>query len=136
MFLLGNTICCLSLLSPSANSVSGNMSSFMNTHITYLCVYGNIFGVSMTNSDITNRYIHKTVQDFYCKSNEVLSDFKHVTCVVKTQLLSSYCLDANGSQSWLFTLNLLTFFVVSWRITIRNVYLLPFKTHFSIFRHD
>ena len=70
-------------------------------HIKYVatCTF---LRCSITNSDISNRNIRKTIKSFYCKSNEVLSDFKHLTRVVKAQLLSSYCLDANASQLWPF----------------------------------
>ena len=99
------------------------MLLFMNTHIKYVttCIF---MGFSIRNNDITNSNIQKTVQSFYCKSSEVFSYFRHVTPVVKEQLLSSYCLYVYGSQLWHFndkSVNLF-FDVVAWSRTIRKLW--------------
>ena len=57
--------------------------------------------------DISDRNIPQSVQKLYRRSNEVMSDFKSLSRNVKSQLFSTFCLDAYGSQLWLFLITLL-----------------------------
>ena len=53
----------------------GKRLSFMNDNIEYLssCTF---LGITISNSDVSDRHILQSVRRFYCKSNEVLYDFK------------------------------------------------------------
>ena len=44
-------------------------------------------GMSISDNDVTDRYIPKSAQRFYRKANEVLSDFKSLTRDTKSKLL-------------------------------------------------
>ena len=87
--------------SPCPTCLPGKMLSFMNADVSYVskCTF---LGMSISDNDITDRYIQRSAQCFYRKANEVLSDFKSLTRDTKSKLLSSYCLDAYGSQLWPF----------------------------------
>ena len=50
------------------------------------------------SADINDKNISGTVQNLYYKANSVLYDFKYVSSDVKSRLLSTYCLDAYGSN--------------------------------------
>ena len=55
-------------------------------------------GISITNNDVTDHNISKTSRKFYHKVNQVMNDFNYLYRNIKSQLLSSYCLHAYGSQ--------------------------------------
>ena len=55
---------------------------------------------------------------------QFMNDFKYLYRNIKSQLLSSYCLDAYGSQLWPFYEE--SFYVVAWRRTIRKFVLRKF----------
>ena len=52
---------------------------------------------------------------------------------IKSQLLSSYCLDAYGSQLWPFYDKSVKSCYVAWRRTIRKLWALPNTTHCKYF---
>ena len=56
-------------------------------------------GIKMSR-DITDRHIYYVVHSFYRKSIEMFLDFAEVTSDVKSSLLSTYCMDAYGSNLW------------------------------------
>ena len=58
-----------------------------------------------------------------------MNDFKYLYRNIKSQLLSSYCLDAYGSQLWPFYDKSVKLFYVAWRRTIRKLWALPNTTH-------
>ena len=58
-----------------------------------------------------------------------MNDFKYLYSNIKSQLLSSYCLDAYGSQLWPFYDKSVESFYVAWRWTIRKLWVLPNRTH-------
>ena len=82
-------------------------------------------GISITNNDVTDHNISKTSRKFYHKVNHKVNLYKNI----KSQLLSSYCLDAHGSQLWLFYDKSVKSFYVAWRRTIRKLWVLPNTTH-------
>ena len=57
-------------------SLPGKMSSFMNADVSYLsnCTF---LGMSISDNDVTDRYIIKSAQHLYRKSNEGVSNFNH-----------------------------------------------------------
>jgi len=114
--------------SPYPSSLPGKMLSFMNADVSYVsnCTF---LGMSISDNDVTDRYIQKSAQRFYRKANEVLSDFKSLTRDTKSKLLSSYCLDAYGSQLWPFFDKSVCQFFTAWRKTIRKLWCLPHTTH-------
>ena len=81
------------------------------------------------HASITDRNIPQSVQKLYRRSNEVMSDFKSLSRNVKSQLFSTFCLDAYGSQLWLFFNNSVKLYYTAWRKVIRKAWCLPFTTH-------
>ena len=79
---------------------------FMNTDIIFVpsCTF---LGISVSSHDISDRNIPQYVQKLYRRSKEVMSDFKSLSRNVKSQLFSTICLDAYGSQLWTFLITLL-----------------------------
>ena len=86
-------------------------------------------GISIKNNDVTDHNISKTSRKFYHKANQVMNDFKYLYRNIKSQLLSSYCLDAYGSQLWPFYDKSVKLFYVAWRRAIRKLWALPNTTH-------
>ena len=69
-----------------------------------------VFVPSCTFLGISDRNIPQSVQN--CRSNEVMSDFKSLSRNVKSQLFSTFCLDAYGSQLWHFFLITLLYCII------------------------
>ena len=91
-----------SIFSPAyPTSLPGLPLHFMNTDIVFVpsCTF---LGISVSSHDISDRNIPQSVQKLYRRSNEVMSDFKSLSRNVKSQLFSTFCLYAYGSQLWLF----------------------------------
>ena len=88
-----------------------------------------VLGISVSSHDISDRNIPQSVQKLYRRSNEVMSDFKSLSCNVKSQLFSTFCLDAYGSQLWPFFNNSVKLYYTAWRKVIRKAWCLPFTTH-------
>ena len=63
------------------------------------------------------------------KQIRLRNDFKYLYRNIKSQLLSSYCFDAYGSQLWPFYDKSVKSFYVAWRRTIRKLWVLPNTTH-------
>ena len=82
-------------------SLPGLPLHFMNTDIVFVpsCTF---LGISVSSHDISDRNIPQSVQKLYRRSNEVMSDFKSLSRNVKSQLFSTFCLDAYCSQLWHF----------------------------------
>ena len=81
------------------SSFLGKELSFMGTAIKFVSEI-TFLGISIKNNDVTDHNISKTSRKFYHKANQVMNDFKYLYRNIKSQLLSSYCLDAYGSQLW------------------------------------
>ena len=79
------------------SSFPGKELSFMGTAIKFVSEI-TFLGISIKNNDVTDHNIFKTSRKFYHKANQVMNDFKYLYSNIKSQLLSSYCLDAYGSQ--------------------------------------
>ena len=109
-------------------SLPGLPLHFMNTDIVFVpsCTF---LGISVSSHDISDRNIPQSVQKLYRRSNEVMSDFKSLSRNVKSQLFSTFCLDAYGSQLWPFLNNSVKLYYTSWRKVIRKAWCLPFTTH-------
>ena len=88
------------------NSHPGLQLHFMNTGIVFVpsCTF---IGISVSSHDISNRNIPQSVQNLYRRSNKVMSHSKSLSRTVKSQLFSTFCLDAYGSQLWPFLITLL-----------------------------
>ena len=68
----------------------------MNTDI--VCVPSCTFlGISVYSHVISDRNIPQSVQKLYYRSNEIMPDLKSLSRNVKSQLFSTFCLDAHGS---------------------------------------
>ena len=81
------------------NSLPGLSLHFMNTDI--VCVLScTLLDISVSSHDISDRNIPQSVQNLYCRSNKVMSDFNSLSRNVKSQLFSNFCLDAYGSLSY------------------------------------
>ena len=110
------------------SSFPGKELSFMGTAIKFVSEI-TFLGISIKNNDVTDHNISKTSRKFYHKANQVMNDFKYLYRNIKSQLLSSYCLDAYGSQLWPFYDKSVKLFYVAWRRTIRKLWALPNTTH-------
>ena len=110
------------------NSLPGPPLHFMNTGIVFVlsCTF---LGIFVSSYNISDRNIPQSVQMVYCRSNEVMSDFKSLSRDVKCQLFSTFCLDAYGSQLWPFFPNSVKLYYTAWRKFIRKAWCLPFTTH-------
>ena len=49
-----------------------------------------LFGMNIS-TDIYDRHVPGTVRHFYCLTNEVLLDFRSISCDIKCKLMSTYC---------------------------------------------
>ena len=58
-----------------------------------------------------------------------MSDFNYLSYNVKSQLFSTFCLDAYGSQLWPFKKNSVKLYYIAWRKVIRKAWCLHFTTH-------
>ena len=95
------------IFSPShPNLLPGLPLHFMNTDIVFILSY-TFLGISVSNHDISDRNIPQSVQKLDRRSNEVMSDFKSLSRNAKSQLFSTFCLDAYGSRLWPFLITLL-----------------------------
>ena len=110
------------------SSFPGKELSFMGTAIKFVSEI-TFLGISIKNNDVTDHNISKTSRKFYHKANQVMNDFKYLYRNIKSHLLSSYCLDAYGSQLWPFYDKSVKLFYVAWRRTIRKLWALPNTTH-------
>ena len=52
------------------------------------------------STDILNRNTDATIQTFYRKCNQVRFDFSMLSSNIKSNLVSTYCMDLYGSQLW------------------------------------
>ena len=93
------------------NSLPGLPLHFMNTDVVFLpsC---KLLGISVSSQDISDRNVPQSVQKLYRRSNEVMSNFKSLSHNVKSQLFSTFCLDAYGSQLCLFLITLLNYIIL------------------------
>ena len=103
---------------------------FMNTciELVHEC---DLLGISLSsdNIHILDNNITDAVSKFNRKSNELLSDFKIVSCSIKSTLFSTFCLDAYGSSLWCYSSKSVESFYVAWRKVVRRIWRLPNKTH-------
>ena len=100
------------------NSLPGLPLHFMNTEIVFVpsCTF---FGISVSSHDISGRNIPQSIQKLYRRSNDVMSDFKSLSRNVKSQLFSTFCLDAYGYG--LFN-NSVKLYYTAWRKVIRKAW--------------
>ena len=75
------------------NSFPGKELSFMGTAIKFVSEI-TFLGISIKNNDVTDHNISKTSRKFYHKANQAMNDFKYLYRNIKSQFLSSFCLDA------------------------------------------
>ena len=87
-----------------------------------------LLGIHISNNFLGINVFH-TVRKFNRKCNELRNDFKLLPCDVKSQLLSSFCLDEYGSQLWHFDSKMVEPYYVSWRNMVRLLWNLPRTTH-------
>ena len=106
----------------------GKELSFMGTAINFVSEV-TFLGISIKSNDVTDHNISKTTRKFYPKANQVMNDFKYLYRNIKSQLLSSYCLDTYASQLWPFYDKTVKSFYVAWRRNIRKLWVLPNTTH-------
>ena len=99
----------------------------MNTRIECVneCV---LLGIHISN-DFSDKNIFHTMHKFNRKCNELIYHFKLLPNDVKSQLFSSFCLDAYGSQLWNFDSKMVEPYYVSWRKMVRLLWNLPRTTH-------
>ena len=83
------------------------------------------------NNDVTDHNTSISARKFYhtSKTYQVMNNIKYLYRNIKSQLLSSYCFDAYGSQLWDFYNKSKKSLYVVWRRTIRKLWALPNATH-------
>ena len=126
LFNPAKTSCIFSTAHP--DSLPGIPLHFMNTYIVFVpsCTF---LGISASSHDISDGNIPQSVQNVYWRSNETMSDFKSFSGNVKSQLFSTFCLDAYGSQLWPYFNNSVESYYTAWRKVIKKAWCLPFTTH-------
>ena len=87
-----------------------------------------LLGIHISN-DFSDKNVFHTVHKFNRKCNELRYDFKLLPSDVKSQLFSSFCLDAYASQLWNFDSKMVEPYYVSWRKMVRLLWNLPRTTH-------
>ena len=85
-----------------------------------------LLGIHISN-DFSDKNVFHTVHKFNRKCNELRYDFKLLPSDVKSQLFSTFCLDAYGSQH--FDSKMIEPYYVSWRKMVRLLWNLPRTTH-------
>ena len=110
------------------NLLQGIPLHFMNTDIVFIpsCTF---LGISVSSHDIPDRNIPQSVHNLYRRSNEVMSDFKSLSRNVKSQLFSTFCLDAYRSQLWPFLITLLNCIILHGERLLGKLGACPFTTH-------
>ena len=58
--------------------------------------------ITLSSNITTDNVIEKAVMKFNIKSNEVFSDFKLLSCHIKSKLFTTFCIDAYGCLLWNF----------------------------------
>ena len=53
----------------------------------------------------------------------------YLVTLIKTKLISTYCMDLYGSQLWNYGTGYPETFYVAWRKVTRIIWKLPFRTH-------
>lgn len=103
---------------------------FMNTQIEVVksCV---LLGVDLS-SDSHDKCISKAVSKFNRRSNELRFDFNMLSSDIKSQLFSTYCLDAYGCQLWNLESKCIDQYYTAWRKMVRLLWRLPNTTHCNL----
>ena len=102
----------------------------MNTRIDFVneC---QLLGITLSNNILDNN-VHSAVMKLNRKSNELRAEFNLLPCNVKSQLFTTFCLDAYGSQIWNFDSNMVDPYFIAWRKSIRMLWSLPLRSHCNL----
>ena len=93
---------------------SVNMAPLYCKNMPINCVHGcDLLGITLSSSRTADNVIEKAVMEFNMKSNEVISDFKLLSCYIKSKLFTTFCTDA-------------------WRIVMRKLWRFPYITHCNL----
>ena len=126
LFNPSKTTCTYFSLKP--NRLPGESLHFMNSKVVYVnkCT---VLGISIEDNYVTDRIIQKCSQCLYSRANELFCDFNVLNRDMQYNLLSTYCLDACGSQLWPFYNEASDIYFCTWRKIIRKLWRLPYNTH-------
>ena len=70
----------------------------MNTDVVFFLSSCTLLGIMSPAKIVLIEIYHNLYKKLYHRSNEVMPDFKSLSRNVKSQLFSTFCLDAYGSQ--------------------------------------
>jgi len=76
--------------------------------------------------------ISKRQVDFIGQVNSVLCDFRQLLSIVKYRLFSSYCTSFYCSELWHLSNAKLVNFVITWRKSVRKIWILPNTAHCNL----
>ena len=93
----------------------------MRNRQTIQCVYicsrlGNTLCSTNKNALSLN-----TVNDLYCRVNNILADFPHYDCKTLSVLFRTHCINVYGSQIWAYSKYYLNEFYTTWKKAIRRI---------------
>ena len=80
------------------NSLTGLPLHFMNTDVVFFLSSCTLLGIMSPAKIVLTEIYHNLYKKLYHRSNEVMPDFKSLSRNVKSQLFSTFCLEAYGSQ--------------------------------------
>ena len=100
---------------------------FMHKRIDFVkeCI---LLGITLSH-DLSDKNVLSAVQKFNRRSNELRFDFKLLPSEVKSQLFTTFCLDAYGCQLWNFDSITVNPFFTAWRKMVRLIWKLPNTAH-------
>ncbi len=87
------------------------------------------------NEDIYKFSANECVEDFNRQCNMIFANFKYANSYVRNVLFHKYCTAFYGSQILPLSNNCMDDVNISWRISIRKVWRVPWTTHCNLLPH-
>ena len=118
------------LLRFTKSSKSKDPQLFMNdgSIMPYVDTYNHLGNTISIKSD--KIILDNAVNDFYMRTNCLLSDFSFSGCSTFSHLFNTYCMNIYGSPLWkYYDKKLLKLFYVAWRKSLRRVWNISNVTH-------
>ena len=114
----------------------------VNTDIRLHCTFKNmpincvhecdLLGITLSSSRITDNVIEKAVMKFNMKSNEIITDFKMLSCYIKSKLFTTFCTGAYGCHLWNFESRECIICMSLGGKVVRKLWRLPYITHCNL----
>ncbi len=87
---------------------------------------------SIITTNISDRDVASTINTFNRKCNEINMDFSQLSSDIKSNLMSTYCMDLYGSQLWNYGADYVDTCYVAWRKAVRKLWDIPPRTHCNL----